>query len=66
MAPGRRPDVLVICHAGPFDESEAVGEALKRMPGISGFYGASSVERLPVERAIIDRVARFKKMRLTP
>ena len=59
-----RPDLLVICHGGPFDEPENVGEAIKRMPGINGFYGASSMERLPVERAIIEQVSKFKRMKL--
>jgi predicted TIM-barrel enzyme len=58
-----RPDVLVICHGGPFDEPENVAEAMKRMPGINGFYGASSMERLPVERAITEQVAKFKQMK---
>ncbi|MDL1900611.1 phosphoenolpyruvate hydrolase family protein, partial [Anaerolineae bacterium CFX9] len=40
-----RKDALVICHGGPFDEPENVKKALKQMPGIAGFYGASSVER---------------------
>ncbi len=60
-----RKDVLVICHGGPFDEPENVAEAMKRMPGINGFYGASSMERLPVERAITEQVAKFKKMKLS-
>lgn len=60
-----RPDLLVICHGGPFDEPEKVAEAMKRMPGINGFYGASSMERLPVERAITEQVAKFKKMKLS-
>ena len=60
-----RPDLLVICHGGPFDEPEKVAEAMKRMPGINGFYGASSMERLPVERAITEQVSKFKKMKLT-
>lgn len=60
-----RPDLLVICHGGPFDEPENVAEAMKRMPGINGFYGASSMERLPVERAITAQVKKFKEMRLT-
>lgn len=59
-----RPDLLVICHGGPFDEPENVAEAMKRMPGINGFYGASSMERLPVERAITEQVRKFKEMRL--
>lgn len=59
-----RPDVLVICHGGPFDEPENVARAMTRMPGINGFYGASSIERLPVERAITDQVRKFKSMKL--
>ena len=60
-----RPDLLVICHGGPFDEPENVAEAMKRMPGINGFYGASSMERLPVERAITEQVKKFKQMQLS-
>ncbi|MFN8377425.1 MAG: phosphoenolpyruvate hydrolase family protein [Anaerolineae bacterium] len=57
-------DALVICHGGPFDEPDAVAGAMKRMPGIAGFYGASSAERLPTERAITAQVAAFKAMEL--
>jgi len=59
-----RKDILVICHGGPFDEPENVAEAMARMPGINGFYGASSMERLPVERAITEQVAKFKQMKI--
>jgi len=59
-----RKEILVICHGGPFDEPENVAAALARMPGINGFYGASSMERLPVERAIKDQVSKFKRMKL--
>jgi predicted TIM-barrel enzyme len=55
-----QPDALVICHGGPFDEPENVATALSRMPRIAGFYGASSAERLPTERAIRAQVAAFK------
>lgn len=63
---GRRvnPDILVICHGGPFDEPENVGVALKQMPGIAGFFGASSIERLPTERAITGQVRAFKELAL--
>lgn len=57
-----RKDLMVICHGGPFDEPENVGVALQRMPGIVGFYGASSIERLPTERAIRGQVEAFKKL----
>jgi predicted TIM-barrel enzyme len=58
------PDIVVICHGGPFDEPENVGEALARMPGIAGFFGASSIERLPTERAIRGQVESFKSLKL--
>ncbi len=57
-----RRDIIVICHGGPFDEPANVGVALARMPGIHGFFGASSVERLPTERAIKAQVAEFKRL----
>ncbi len=59
-----RPDILVICHGGPFDEPENVGKALAMMPGINGFFGASSIERLPTERAIRGQVQDFKALKL--
>ncbi len=58
------PDILVICHGGPFDEPETVGVALARMPGIAGFFGATSIERLPTERAITAQVKQFKALKL--
>lgn len=57
-------DIMVICHGGPFDEPENVGKALARMPGIVGFFGASSIERLPTERAITAQVEAFKSLSL--
>jgi len=59
-----RKDLLVICHGGPFDEPQNVGKALARMPGIAGFFGASSIERLPTERAITGQVKEFKSLKL--
>ena len=61
-----RKDILVICHGGPFDEPENVGAALARMPGVQGFFGASSIERLPTERAIRGQVKEFKQLKLAP
>jgi predicted TIM-barrel enzyme len=60
-----RKDLMVICHGGPFDEPENVGKALKLMPGIMGFFGASSIERLPTERAIRGQVEAFKGLELS-
>jgi predicted TIM-barrel enzyme len=57
-----RDDIIVICHGGPFDEPDQVGTALARMPGVNGFFGASSIERLPTERAIRGQVEAFKQL----
>ncbi|MFL5804928.1 MAG: phosphoenolpyruvate hydrolase family protein [Roseiflexaceae bacterium] len=61
---GVNHEIMVICHGGPFDEPETVGGALARMPGIAGFFGASSIERLPTERAIISQVRAFKELQV--
>ncbi len=60
-----RKDLLVICHGGPFDEPENVAVALRRMPDIQGFFGASSIERLPTERGIRGQVQSFKGIKRT-
>ena len=57
-----RDDIIVIAHGGPFDEPDAVGKALSMMPGVHGFFGASSIERLPTERAIAEQVSAFKSL----
>jgi predicted TIM-barrel enzyme len=59
-----RKDILVIAHGGPFDEPENVGIALAKMPGVQGFFGASSIERLPTERAIRGQVEAFKALKV--
>jgi predicted TIM-barrel enzyme len=59
-----RQDIMVICHGGPFDEPENVGVGLAQMQGIAGFFGASSIERLPTERAITGQVEAFKGLKL--
>lgn len=58
------PNQLVICHGGPFDWPENVGKALQRMPGIVGFFGASSIERLPTEKVIQSQVEDFKALQI--
>ncbi len=57
-----RPDVLVMCHGGPIAEPEQAAEIMARVPGVVGFLGASSIERLPVEAAIADTIRRFKSL----
>jgi predicted TIM-barrel enzyme len=63
---GTGRDALVFCHGGPIAEPEDVGYVLERTPGIAGFFGASSIERLPTETAITATVRRFKALPLRP
>ncbi|GIW94227.1 MAG: hypothetical protein KatS3mg110_2268 [Pirellulaceae bacterium] len=58
-----RPDILVLCHGGPIAEPEDAQYVLDRTEGVVGFYGASSMERLPVERAITEQVRKFTNLR---
>jgi predicted TIM-barrel enzyme len=57
-------DVLVICHGGPIAEPEDAAYVLARTKNVHGFYGASSMERLPTEVAITENARQFKKLRL--
>jgi len=62
-AVGARPDVLVVAHGGPFEDPSSVGIAFERT-SVHGYLGASSIERLPVERAIVEAVRAFKALPL--
>ncbi|MBI1904325.1 MAG: phosphoenolpyruvate hydrolase family protein [Planctomycetia bacterium] len=57
-------DVLVLCHGGPIAEPADAQFILDHTEGIVGFYGASSMERLPVEPAIANRVREFTDLRI--
>jgi predicted TIM-barrel enzyme len=61
-----REDVIVLVHGGPIAEPAEAAYVLDRARGVHGFYGASSMERLPVERAIADRIREFARIRGTP
>ena len=61
-----RDDVLVLCHGGPVAEPEDAAYVLSRARGVNGFYGASSMERLPVERALTAQVRAFVDVRPAP
>jgi len=58
------PDILVLCHGGPISEPSDVRYVLDHTKGIVGFFGASSVERLPTEVAITGCVKQFKSLAL--
>ena len=62
-AHAERDDVLVLCHGGPIAEPEDVAEVFRRTRGIVGFFGASSIERLPTEPAITAQVRAFAALR---
>jgi predicted TIM-barrel enzyme len=58
-----KPDILVLCHGGPIAEPDDAQYILDHTEGIVGFYGASSMERLPVEPAITGRIREFARLR---
>ena len=53
------PDVIVLCHGGPISSPEDAAYILRECPGVQGFYGASSMERLPSETALSDQMRAF-------
>ena len=56
-----RADVLVVAHGGPFEDPESVRAVFERT-AVHGYLGASSIERLPVERAVTEAVRAFKAL----
>jgi predicted TIM-barrel enzyme len=58
-----RPDILVLCHGGPIATPEDAEFMMRSCRYCHGFYGASSMERLPVETALTQHVRRFKALR---
>jgi predicted TIM-barrel enzyme len=58
------PDVIVLCHGGPIAEPDDAAFVLQRTDGVAGFFGASSMERLPTEVAMTAQAKRFKELRV--
>jgi len=56
------PEALVLCHGGPISMPEDAAYILQNTHGVHGFYGASSTERLPTERAITKQLEDFKEI----
>jgi predicted TIM-barrel enzyme len=65
-AKAANPDVLVLCHGGPIATPADAQFILDRCPGCHGFYGASSMERLPTETALTDTTQRFMQITREP
>jgi predicted TIM-barrel enzyme len=59
------PEVIVLCHGGPLAEPEDAQYVLDRTSGVVGFFGASSMERLPTEVAMTENMRRFKALALS-
>jgi predicted TIM-barrel enzyme len=62
-AAGVKSDVIILCHGGPIAMPDDAEYVLKRTRGVHGFYGASSMERLPVETAMTEQMRKFKAVR---
>jgi predicted TIM-barrel enzyme len=57
------PDQIVLCHGGPIAKPADASYILRNCPGCNGFYGASSMERLPTEHAITETTRKFKRIK---
>ncbi len=58
-----RKDAIILCHGGPIATPEDAAYIMRACPDCHGFYGASSLERLPTESAIAEQTRRFKRLR---
>lgn len=58
-----RPDIICLCHGGPIANPEDAEYILRNCPNVDGFYGASSMERLPTEIAIKDQIKKFVNLK---
>lgn len=59
------PNAIVLCHGGPISGPKEAEFILKKTQGVHGFYGASSLERLPVEQAITSTVRQYKSISIS-
>jgi len=57
------PEVIVLCHGGPISMPDDAEYVLKRTKNCHGFYGASSMERLPTEVALVEQTKKFKNIK---
>ena len=61
-----RPDIIILCHGGPISSPDDVAYVLRHCQHCHGFYGASSMERLPTEQALVERTRQFKALTISP
>jgi predicted TIM-barrel enzyme len=62
-ARAENPEVIVLCHGGPISEPEDAAYVLNHTKNLDGFYGASSMERLPTEVGITEQIKRFSNIK---
>jgi predicted TIM-barrel enzyme len=58
------PDVLIVCHGGPIFGPDEAAEVIRDVPGVHGFLGASSMERMPTEIAMVEHMTRYTQIPL--
>lgn len=58
------PDVIIVCHGGPIFSPEEAAEVIRDVPGVDGFLGASSMERLPTEVAMVEHMTKYTRIAL--
>ncbi|GAA5133329.1 phosphoenolpyruvate hydrolase family protein [Pseudonocardia adelaidensis] len=63
-ARAKNPEVLVVCHGGPIHSPAEAAEVIRDVPGVQGFLGASSMERLPTEVAMVDHMRSYLQIEL--
>jgi predicted TIM-barrel enzyme len=66
IAPAKavKPELLIMCHGGPLSTIEEVQRVYDAIPEMDGYLGGSSIERIPVERAIVETIHQFKAIDL--
>lgn len=60
------PHVLIVCHGGPIHSPAEAAEVITEVPGVDGFLGASSMERLPTEIAMVDHMSAYTRISVPP
>ncbi len=58
------PEVLIVCHGGPIYSPDEAEEVIRDVPGVDGFLGASSMERLPTEVAMVAHMRKYVTIKL--
>jgi len=58
------PDVLIVCHGGPIFSPDEAADVIRDVPGVHGFLGASSMERLPTEIAMVEHMSKYTRISL--